>query len=650
MYIKSRKWLALTAASASALGLILAACGGDGGASGNTTGDDAATAADGTAGAGDSGSTANSKLTLLSNGKVVDKSWFVPLNADNNSLAVLTEQREPFTVNNKTGKTVKINNVTLVAAADHKDEEWQLQKYDTKPAPIDAAGATIEDGKSYDFYVRFTPAVGKLRSAQLTVDTDAGKFEVALSGKGAPDSEFANATTDSELAFGTLEKDELTGTVVADAAGNQTISANVDFSTNEGVVIARVGADGKLGWSKFWNGPNKDRARDPGQNAESGGSAGSLSIDADGNVYAVASVAMNSSNNTFNAGLAKIKADGTLAWQQKLTYGEITKATQSLEFYAVDASGPTVYAAGTCGEPVTVIGGEGLGFVAAVDPANGAVKAKIGIDFSPTYNDRLYAVRGDGKGNVVVGGIGEGGALLAKISGADSAPKVAWAKRVGLGTGGNINTLDIDADGNIYAGLDIRGAATQFAVGKFGPDGKAIWTKAFSNGGGDKNNVHVARFFGGKLWVGGRLFTTGFDGQMGDGFLARLTGDGAIEWQGFHYSGKKSDQLAEHRVKGVVVQGDKVRVLSQVYTGNMNTSRYSGYWYKGTSTLDKLDASVDDIAAPKTYGLETAKMEDASKYMDWKDPPMPVPLGPSKDKKDGASPDGDLMLTTLTVK
>ncbi|MBM4343408.1 MAG: PQQ-like beta-propeller repeat protein [Deltaproteobacteria bacterium] len=600
---------------------------------------------------GDGGAGGTATLTLVSNAKPVDKTWFIPLNAANNKLALFSEQREPFQLGNKTGKAVTIKAITLTPAAGNAAEEWSLQKYDIKILPIDAVGHKIENGKGYDFYVRFYPVLGADRAATLKIETDAGNVEVALAGRGAPDSEWAAGTTvDSELAFGTPNKDELAGTLVADASGAQYASANVDFSTNEGVLVGKIGADGKLAWSKFWNGPNKDRARDPGQNAESGGSMGSLSLDADGNLYAIASIAMNASNNTFNAGMAKIKPDGTLAWQNKFGYGDITKATQSAEFYAVDASGSLVYAVGTCGEPVTVIGGEGLGLMVALDPKDGSIKARTGVDFSPTYNDRLYAVRGDGKGNVYAGGIGSAGALLVKFKTADSKPEVEWAKNVGLGKGGNINGLDVDADGNVYAAFDLRGAFTALALGKFGPDGKLLWSKQFLSGGGDKNNVHFVKLFGGKVWLGGRIFVNGFDGQMGDGLVARLAGDGALEWSAFHFSGKGPDEIAEHRVKGIAVQGDKVRVLSQVYTGNMNGVRYNGYWYKGQATLDKLDATVDDIAAPKAYALDKAAVDDAGKIMQWKDPPLPVPLVPSKDKKDGAPPDSDLMVSTLTVK
>jgi hypothetical protein len=299
-----------------------------------------------------------------------------------------------------TGKTVTVKAITLVPAADSAAEEWSLQKYDIKAQPIDAAGATIEHGTSYDFYVRFYPVLGAERKASLKIETDAGTFDVALSGRGAPDSSWpAGATVDPDLAFGMPDKDELVGTLVADAAGNRYVSANVDFSTNEGVLISKVGADGKLAWSKFWNGQHKDRARDPGQNAESGGSAGSLSMDSAGNLYAVASVSLSSANSAFNAGLTKISADGTQVWSKLFGYGNIDKASKSAEFYAVDASGPVVYAAGTCGDPTNAIGGEGLALFVALDPKDGSVKAKKGFDFTPTYNDRIYAVRGDGKGS-----------------------------------------------------------------------------------------------------------------------------------------------------------------------------------------------------------------------------------------------------------
>ncbi|MBI5607393.1 MAG: hypothetical protein HY902_00775 [Deltaproteobacteria bacterium] len=623
---------------------------------GNGAGQDAvsdtATASD-TAATGDAGDKLPTTVTVLSNAKPVESSWFIPMNAANNKIALFSEQREPFTVNNMTGKTVTVKDVTLTPAADSPAEEWSLQKYDIKAKPIDAAGATIATGKSYDFYVRFYPVLGAERKATLKVETDAGTFEIALSGRGAPDSTWpVGATVEPDQALGTPDKDELVGTMVADSAGNQYVSANVDFSIDEGVLVTKVGADGKLLWSKFWNGQYKDRARDPGQNAESGGSAGSLSLDAAGNLYAIASISRSSANSAFNGGITKIGADGTPAWSKLFGYGKLDKASQSAEFYAVDASGPVVYAAGTCGDPTNAIGGEGLALFVALDPADGSVKAKKGFDFTPTYNDRIYAVRGDGKGSAWIGGVSGSGAYIAKIKNADSAPEIEWVKTVGLGKGGNVNSLDLDGAGNLYAGLDVRGSLTALAFGKFGPDGSALWTKQVLSGSGDKNNVHVARFIGGKLWVGGRIFIDGFDGQMGDGWLGRVSPDGALEWSAFHFSGKGPDEMAEHRVKGIAVTGDKVRAVSQVYTGTMNGVRYAGYWYNGSAGIDKLDVAVDALkdGTAKNYPLAGSDVSDASTLVTWKDPPKTVPLQASLAKHDGTPPDSDLMLSAMTVK
>ena len=193
-----------------------------------------------------------SSLSLMSNGKVIATSWAIPLNAPNNKLALFSEQREPFTVNNMTGKTVTVKAVTLTPVADGGPpgaaaEEWSLQKYDSKILPIDAAGATIATGKSYDFYVRFYPVVGLQRKATLKIETDGGNFEIALSGSGAPDSTWPVGTvTQAPWALGTADKDELTGTMVAADASSHYISANVDFSTNEGVLITKVSNGGTV--------------------------------------------------------------------------------------------------------------------------------------------------------------------------------------------------------------------------------------------------------------------------------------------------------------------------------------------------------------------------------------------------------------------
>lgn len=599
-----------------------------------------------------------SSLSLLSGGKVIATSWAIPLNAPNNKLALFSEQREPFTLNNMTGKTVTVKSITLTPAADSAPpgsaaEEWSLQKYDIKALPIDAAGATIATGKSYDFYVRFYPVVGLQRKATLKIETDGGNFDIALSGSGAPDSTWPVGTVaEAPWALGTADKDELTGTMVAADASSHYISANVDFSTNEGVLITKVSNSGTVAWSRFWNGEFKDRARDPGQNAETGGSAGSLSVDSAGNLYAVASVSMSKANSAYNGGITKVNPDGTQAWSKLFGYGPIKTASMSAEFYAVDASGPVVYAAGTCGDPKNAIGGEGLALFVALDPKDGSVKAKKGFDFTPTTNDRIYAVRGDGKGSAWIGGIGGAGAFFAKIKNADTAPEVEWVKKAGLGVGGNINCLDIDATGNLYTGLDVRGSLTALAFGKFGADGKLLWAKQVEGGSGDKNNVHIVRLFDGKLWVGGRIFMPGFDGQMGDGWMGRVATDGTLEWSSYHFSGKGPDELAEHRVKGIVVNGKNVNALSQVYTGNMNGVRYAGYWYAGSAGLAALDVTVEDLkgGADKSYPLENGGTADIGAAMEWKEPPKAVPYQLSATKKDGAAPDSDMMVSPMVVQ
>jgi hypothetical protein len=600
-------------------------------------------------GSADAGS-APSNLALSSGGKDAAKTWFVPLNASNNKLALFSEQREPMNLKNQTSKTVTVKSIALTPAAGNLPEEWSLQKYDIKAAPLEANGSTLAAGASLDFYVRFYPVLGTDRAATLKIDTDAGALEVALSGRGAPDSAWAAGTTDeSELVLGTPNKEELVGTSVVDSSGAQFVTANVDFSTNEGLLVSKVSADGKLSWSKHWNGPFKDRARDPGQNAESGGGANSLSLDSAGNAYVVASVSTSNANSLFWGGIAKVKTDGTLGWAKLWGYGDPKVANQNAELYGVDASGSLVYAVGTTGGGSE--GGEALVLFLALDPNTGTVKAKKAFDLNPTVNDRGYAVRGDGKGNVYIAGMGGSNALLVKIKTADTNPTLEWAKSVGLGVGGNLNALDVDKDGNVYVGLDVRGSLTAFAVGRFAPDGTLAWSKQFTSGSGEKNNVHVVRVFDGKLWVGGRIFMNGFDGQMGDGLVARLGLDGSLEWSAFHFSGKGSDELAEHRVKGITAAGGKVRIASQVYTGNMNGVRYSGYWYGGQAALGTITVNVADLKSTKEYALGTGAMIDAaSKSIAWEDPPAGVKLQGASAKKDGLPPDSDVMLTTLAVQ
>lgn len=594
-------------------------------------------------------------VRLQQSGKVLGTTYFIPMNNGTSTVALFSEQREPFSLVNGTDKPLTIKSMTVTVGDGVKAEEFGLQSNALKPTKLAADGTTLDAKKVLDFYVRFYPVRGGDRKAKLEIKTDAGDITVDLTAKGQTDAAFfGKGDLAWEKVVGSPEKTELTTGLVADAAGNVFVSANAKFGTYDDLVLSRIDQDGSLKWVKTWAGAFKDVSKDPGQNGESGGSADAISMDDEGFIYMAASVAGDKNNNTFFATILKIDPkDGAIIWQQAFGHGATIKfAKQSAEAYSVDASGKYVYVTGTTG--ANTESPDALVLFLALDKTDGSVHAKRAFDVHATINDRGYAIRQDGKGNAFIGGSGSKSAILLKVVGVEDAePSLAWARTVDLGTGGNINSLDVDADGNVYAALDRRGATTYFSVGKYGTDGKLAWAKTYSGGNGDKSNINVVRVQGTDVYIAGRIATPNFDSQYGDGLVAKLaTADGALGWAAFHYSGKGPDEIAEHRVKGLAVRDGSLYLATQVFTGNFNGVRYNGYWYDGLGTLEDYTPVGTEIDAKKTKTnpLAEGAMLDAATLGKWEAGPATVVAQDAIAKKDGKPPEADLMISRLKLK
>ena len=151
---------------------------------------------------------------------------------------------------------------------------------------------------------------------------------------------------------------------------------------------------------------------------------------------------------------------------------------------------------------------------------------------------------------------------MLKVAGVDgAAPALEWVNELAMGTGGNVNSIDLDAAGNPYVSLDFRGATTRFAAARFSPAGALTWAKQWDpNNAGDNNNTYVVRVAGDQVLVGGRIAFQPFDTQFGEGFVMNLTTDGAWKWGSFYYTGKGTEEICEHRVKGFALAGDELLV------------------------------------------------------------------------------------------
>jgi len=609
------------------------------------------------AGSGGGGGGGDHPIEVLQAGDVIASggSYFTPMNIAGNTIPLFSEHPgELMTIHNVSNAPVLLNSVTIAGQGNAQPEEWRLDTTDIQMTPLEVQDLTLQPGERLDFYPRFMPLEGTTRTALITITYNAGKtYSFTIEGEGDPDATFlASGTPRGEWLLGRTGEDEQFGGMVADAAGNVYFTANHE-TANDRIYVGRMNSDGSLGWVKAFDGPYSDRQLDPGQNGETGGAAGALSLGSDGFLYVTGTYSWTPSNNSFYVWVAKIDpASGALAWSRLWSAVEtISIASHSSTAYAIDAAAP---------DRVLVTGGtegEARVLLFALAKADGAPLFAGAIELAATVNDRGYAVRYAGNGAAWVAGqtAGNGGFVL-RVSGVDgTAPVVDWAKRIELGTGGNVNAIDVDETGNLYATFDVRGALTVFGFGSFDASGNLRWAKGYAGNDGDKHNAHVIRHDQGRVYVGGRTAQAGCDGQMGDGNVVVVSaGDGAPLWSANYYSGKGASELAEHRVKGLAVAGGRLFVAGQVYTGTNNGGHYWGMWYEGlgdvvdfaegpavvaaTATLTPIDGGgfVRDVTDASEL---SATWTDAAELV-WQDP---------RDKLDGNPPDADAIFFALDL-
>ncbi|HIA00403.1 MAG TPA: hypothetical protein EYN06_02045 [Myxococcales bacterium] len=574
-------------------------------------------------------------------------SYCTPLNAchEDNVVSLFSEQRTLMTITNNTSSDMSIDSVYVTRHAKNMAEEWTLIDTELVPSPLSVDGSTLPPGGIIDFYPRFFPVQSGPRSCTITVKYNGTKeYSFVLTGYGSYDSMLASYDEPSlERLLGGMDSDELTGGMVVTNDGGIVYAANVTqlvdtFSTD--ILVAKTSSTGDLSWAKVWNGPYEDKQPDPGQNSESGGGADSIATD--GNyAYLVGRVSPTNSNSTYYSLLLKVDTtDGSMAWEKAWSpKGKLSVASDSSQFYGVDVDGDTVYVTGTNL-------GEAEVSLVAFDPS-GNVKAANSFDLHAGSNDRGYTVRSAGNDTVYIGGNGSGDAILMKVSQASTnAPNVEWASRPALGTGGNINSMDVDSDGNLYVAFDMRGAATHYVFGKITSDGNVEWAQEYMGTNGDNNNIHVVRFIDGKVVTGGRIGPSLLDAQMGDGCMTGASSDGGNLWAMEYFTGKGPDEMTEHRVKGLALTGNGITHIMQSYGGTANYDRYWGYWYVGSGQFGAVTITPASRNATVS-ALPGNAAEDASGMRtSYSDAPSTLRYMSPKEYK-GQAPDANIMVMQI---
>lgn len=467
---------------------------------------------------------------------------------------------------------------------------------------------------------------------------------------------FNKGTEEFFKIIGAPGSDEMMATIAATKNGTIVFAAHhtqvLDGFSND-LLVGAMGSDGSLKWLKSFNGSYHQQFKDVGQNAQTGGTQHSLVVGPDDFIYLAAEASPAVQNNLFYTMVLKIDPQsGEMVWGKLWNPSpDLETAKTNAEAFGLDVDQNHVYVTGSTGANKDQ--SESNVELLALNTSDGSVFYQKAFDPNPTYTDRGYAIKLDGKGGAYIGGNGNGRALLIHLKDVTgSNPKVDWVKQPSLGIGGNINALDVDSEGNAYASLDRRGATTYFSAAKFDMQGEVSWAKTYEGTAGDRNNTNMVRVIGDYVYVGGRTGQPNFDTFYGDGLLLRLKkSDGAFDWAAMHFSGTAADVAAEHRVKQVLMVGNDLYIGGQVYTGNGNGSLYQGRWLNGRDKLEDFSQLLmGDLGVPDLIDLPASKLQDSSLVGKWVNTPKIVVLQNGLDKKNGAPPDGDLFISKMRLK
>lgn len=454
---------------------------------------------------------------------------------------------------------------------------------------------------------------------------------------------------------GTPGADDMLATISAGKDGTIFFAGHhtqvLDGFSND-LFVGAMAPDGSLKWMKTFNGSYHQQFKDPGQNAQAGGTQHSMVVGPDGFVYLTAQASPFSTNNFFYSLVAKLDPNtGEAVWSKLWNPSpDLETAKTNAQSYGLDVDGSKVYITGSTGSNTDQA--EAHVMLVAFNTSDGAVAYQKSFDVNDGTNDRGYALKLDGKGGAYIGGSGNGRSFLSHINNVASEPAVSWHKQASTGIGSNINAIDVDSEGNAYLSLDRRGASTFFSAAKVDMNGELVWAKTYTGNGSDRNNTHSVRVFGDHVYVGGRTAQPNFDAG-GDGLVLRLKkSDGAMDWATFLFSGTAPDVAAEHRVKNVVLIGNDLYVAGQVYTGNFQGSKYDGRWVNGRDLLEDYGATLMFSELPLTSpkDLPNSTLQGSELLGKWVAAPKVIMFQNARDKNNGAPPDADGFITKLKLK
>jgi hypothetical protein len=324
--------------------------------------------------------------------------------------------------------------------------------------------------------------------------------------------------------------------MVTDGKGNFYFTGRTKgfFDTTYGdVFVAQVKADGSLGWLKTFGGAKKDGFSKDGVYDPSSGTMAMIDIDQAGDLYIAANY-----NDDDNGVLFKLGSDGTAKWTTSL---ETTMPSNRHQFNAVSVSGGVAH----------VVGDRGI---YAFDAASGSLLAKLAVGIGGGSKSRLLAIKATADGIYAGGWAGWSGdddGMLVKFAYAGGAYSTNWQKRVPLSRGSKFSALDVAADGSLYAGVNIAGAANVSAeLQKWSPAGALTWVRRY--GDSPVSRTNVVKVVGNQVVVAGMTHHKGsatFTDPRGDGLLITVNADGSLAREHYYFTG--TNPLSIDEVKGV---------------------------------------------------------------------------------------------------
>ena len=419
--------------------------------------------------------------------------------------------------------------------------------------------------------------------------------------------------------FGSKSMDMPAGMVV-DKDGNAYIAGETKGYYDKyygDIFLSKMKPDGSMEWMVTYGGKQDDGIHPHDENTEGDGQAAMVAMDEAGDIYVVG---RGSSHQKIYAGIAlKFNSKGEMLWNKHYRPSWKNRASSEAQFHAVKVKNGTVHIVG-------VTSGESQTLVVALDAKTGATKARIAMDPTPKYNDRLYSLAIDPSGNALyVGGwTGQGGpGLLMKLDFDGKSYAVNWAKKIPLPRGSNFPSMAIKGE-DLYVVADIHGASTYSELHKYNTKkGKMQWVRRYNAGvTNDKTQTHVIKFVGDDLMLAGKIGLTGSHTHVdvfGDGFMVLLDKDGNLKREHFFFTGTNPKSF--DAVKDIERHGNDLYVVGWHFGPAVvgewrNPSDYDEIKHSWTEA-DRMEYMAVDVQFKTDALKKAAKIKDGKQFKEY---------------------------------